>query len=68
MLVPIIQSIMVFIFFWRETEDLRNEDNEIVVMPTKMYYDFAVKFLSCFLMHLIVRPDLKQALELMRYI
>jgi len=38
----------------------RNEEKiEYKIQPTEMYFDFGVKFLSVFLMHLIVKPDMK---------
>ena len=60
MLIPVVQAFMIGIFFFRETEELRydSEDN-IIVQPVRMYFDFGIKFLCCFLMHLIVKPDLK---------
>jgi hypothetical protein len=59
MLVPLVQALMIGIYFWSQTNEMRDEDNEIVVKPTKMYFDFGTKFLCCFLMHMIVKPDLK---------
>ena len=68
MLVPIAQAFMAGVFFWSETNELREDEFEVILMPVKMYYDFGFKFLCCLFMHMIVNPDLKQALELMNYL
>lgn len=59
MLVPLVQAFIIGIYFWSQTNEMRDDDNQIVVKPTKMYFDFGTKFLCCFLMHMIVKPDLK---------
>ena len=37
-------------------------------MPVKMYFDFGLKFICSVLLHMIIRPDLKQAVELLEYL
>ena len=33
-----------------------------------MYFDFGLKFICSVLLHMIIRPDLKQAMELLEYL
>ena len=44
------------------------DGNPVSILPVTMYFDFGIKFLLAILMHMVIRPDLKQAVELLEYL
>ena len=56
-----VQIVVFVIYFSREAYPVE-------IMPVKMYFDFGLKFICCLLLHMIIRPDLKQAVELLEYL
>ena len=60
-LIGFVQLIMMGLFYIRVVRDAE-------FSPILMHYDFGLKLLCAFVMHLVVSPDLRQALDLMRYL
>ena len=56
-----VQIVVFAIYFSREAYPVE-------IMPVKMYFDFGLKFICCLLLHMIIRPDLKQAVDLLEYL
>lgn len=64
---PAVQVVILGINFYSVV--FRNDGStEYEIQPTEMYFDFGVKFLVVFFMHMIVKPDMKQAMDLMMYL
>lgn len=55
-------QILVFVIYYLK------EGNPVTVEPVQMFYDFGIKIICAVLLHMIIRPDLKQAVELLEYL
>jgi hypothetical protein len=60
-LISLAQTFLLCTYFVK-TNDLEDQDYKIAAIAN--YQDIALKFLIGFVMHLIVKPDMKQAIDL----
>jgi hypothetical protein len=61
MVTGFVQILFFMIYFTREGKPGTIE-------PVRMYYDFGIKYICVLFLHMMIRPDLKQAVELGEYL